>query len=210
MLSCIVVVKEFILAILDWFGRHTELIIAIVGFASSVAIAKIATGLDLRKTLCLRRFEIYEKAIGHLSLKLNVYYNILAAFQVMNEPVLDVNAIKSKVIVLLSLFIQLGKAEEGDRDSSGIVLYSKLPSHDVRPLTREVANFVAKLQYFSYLANLPNPEDQLTRFAPEFINGIKRLEPLVEAEVKHLNAIYDQLNDEIQKDETIQKMFRKS
>ena len=194
-------------AILDWCGQHSALLVAIAGFASSVAIAKITSGLDFRKTLCLRRFDAYENAIAHLSLKLNVYYNILAAFHSLNEPIVELNVIKSKVAVLLALFIRLGEVEKNDRDSIGIALYSRLPSHDVRPLTREVANFIALLQDLSYLSSLPNPEGQLKRCQSNFVSGVKRLEPLVEAEVNYLNAMYDQLSDEIRKDKTIKKLL---
>ena len=208
MLNCVDVSKEFILAALDWCGQHSALLVAIAGFASSVAIAKITSGLDFRKTLCLRRFDAYENAIGHLALKLNVYYNILAAFHSLNEPFVELNVIKSKVAVLLALFVRFGEVEKEDRNSIGIVLYSKLPAHDVRPLTREVANFIALLQDLSCLSSLPNPGDQLKQSLSNFVSGVKRLEPLVEAEVSYLNAMYDQLSDDIRKNKTVKKLLK--
>ena len=200
--------KTVLFEILDWCGQHSALLVAIVGFASSVAIAKITSGLDLKKALCIRRFEAYEKAIGHLSLKLNVYYNILAALQALNEPVFAMDVVKCKVAVLLPIFIRLDEIEKEDRDTTGIVLYSKLPSYDVRPLIREIGFFLAMLQAFSYFANLPDAEAQLKQFMPNFISSLKRLVPLVEEEVNHLNAIYVQLDAEIRADKTIKKMLR--
>ena len=200
--------KAILFELLDWCGLHSELLIAIGGFASSVAIAKITSGLDLRKTLCLRRFEAYEKAIGHLALKLNVYNNILAAFETLNEPVLAVDELKCKVALLLTIFVRLGEIEKDDFNMAGVVLYAKLPTHDVRPLTRETARFIDLLQGLSFFANLPNSEERVKQFAPDFISGINRLKPLVEEEANHLNAIYNQLNDEIRKDKVIRKMFR--
>ena len=194
--------------ILDWCGQHSALLVAIVGFASSVAIAKITSGLELRKTLCIRRFDAYEKAIGHLSLKLNVYYNILAAFQSLHEPISEMNVMRGKVAVLLAFFIKLSEIEKEDCDSADIVLYSKFPQHDVRPLAKESALFVVLLKDFSDRANLPNSDAMLAQLAPTFINGINRLEPLVAEEAVHLNAIYEQLCEEIHKDKTIKKMLR--
>jgi hypothetical protein len=63
MLSCIGGFKEVVMAILDWCGEHESVVIAIAGFLSSVAIAKITSGLDIKKAICMRRFEAYEKAI---------------------------------------------------------------------------------------------------------------------------------------------------
>ena len=195
---------------LDWCGQHSALLVAIAGFASSVAIAKITSGLDLRRTLCLRRFDTYERAISHLSHKLNVYYNILATFETLNEPDMAVEVMKSRVALLLTFFVRLGEIEKEDRDLVGIVLYSKLPAHDIRPLTRETAYFFALLQDFSCRANLPNAAEQLKQFVPNFIRGVKRLEPLVADEANHLNTIYDQLNNDIKRDKAIKKLFWES
>jgi hypothetical protein len=63
MLSCVCGFKEVVVAILDWCGEHEAVLIAIAGFLSSVAIAKMASGLDIKKTLCIRRFEAYEKRL---------------------------------------------------------------------------------------------------------------------------------------------------
>ena len=157
----------------------------------------------------MRRFDAYEKAVGHLSHKLNVYYNILAAFETLNETDMAVDVMKSKVALLLMLFVRLGEIDKEDRDLLGVVLYSKLPSHDVRPLTRETAHFFTLLQDFSCRANLPNADEHLKQFAPSFISGVKKLEPMVVDETKHLSAIYDQLSNEIKSDKTIKKLCRK-
>ena len=77
--------KDFAFELLDWCGEHEALLIAVAGFISSVAIAKITGGLELRRALCVRRFEVYEQAIGQLSLKLNVYYNIQAALESLKD-----------------------------------------------------------------------------------------------------------------------------
>ena len=200
--------KAVLFEILDWCGQHSALLVAIVGFASSVAIAKITSGLDLKKTLCIHRFEAYEKAIRHLSLKLNVYYGILAAFQSLHEPISVMDVMKGKVAVLLSFFIRLEEIEKEDRDLAAIVLYSKLPQHDVRSLTKESALFVILLKDFSDRANMPNSDAMLAQLVPTFNKEIQRLEPLIAEEAAHLNAIYAQLCEEIHKDKTIKKVLR--
>ena len=201
---------DVLFASFEWCGQHSALLVAIAGFATSVMIAKITSGLDLRRTLCVRRFEAYEKAISHLSQKLNVYYNILAAFETLNEPDKTIEVMKSKVALLLMLFVRLGEIEKEDRDLVGIVLYSKLPAHDVRPLTRETAHFMALLQDFSCRANLPNADEQLKQLAPDLISGVKRFGPLVADETNHLNAIYDQLCNDIKNDKAIKKLLQKT
>lgn len=192
---------------LYWCGQHSALLVAIMGFASSVAIAKISSGLDLRRTLYLRRFEAYEKAIGHLSRKMNVYENIMAAFYTLKDPNFDFESLRVKVVVLLSYFDQLGKIEMEDRELSGIVLYSKLPRHDVKPVMREIAQFYTLLQDYSNLINHPTSRERLEQFVPNFINGVSRLEPLITKEIAHLNAMYEQLYDDICKDKTVKKML---
>ena len=105
MISCICGFKEVFLAVLGWCGRNDALLIAIVGFLSSVVIVKITSGLDTKKALFMRRLDAYEKAISHLSLKLNVYYNIQAAFESFKEPVLSVDLMKSKIVICLAVLI---------------------------------------------------------------------------------------------------------
>jgi hypothetical protein len=114
MISCICGFKEVLLAVLDWCGRYEALLIAIVGFLSSVVIVKITSGLDIKKALCMRRLDAYEKAISHLSLKLNVYYNIQAAFESFKEPALSVDLMKNKIAICLAVFQKLGEIEKKD------------------------------------------------------------------------------------------------
>ena len=210
MLSCIGGFKEVVMAILDWCGEHESVVIAIAGFLSSVAIAKITSGLDIKKAICMRRFEAYEKAIKQLSLKLNVYYNIQAAFESLKEPVLAVDVMKSKIAVLLATFQKLGEIEKEDSNITGVTLYTVLPPYDVKPLVKELAYFGSRLQYFSCLVNLSCSEDQWKQFESEFREDVKRIAPMVEKETNYLNALCEQLKDEISKDKMAKKLLRKS
>lgn len=210
MLSCICGFKEVVMAILDWCGEHESVVIAIAGFLSSVAIAKITSGLDIKKAICMRRFEAYEKAIKQLSLKLNVYYNIQAAFGSLKEPVLAVDVMKSKIAILLATFQKLGEIEKEDSNITGVTLYTVLPPYDVKPLVKELAYFYSRLQYFSCLVNLSCSEDQWKQFESEFREDVKRIAPMVEKETNHLNALCEQLKDEISNDKMAKKLLRKS
>lgn len=195
---------------LDWCGRHSALLVAIAGFASSAAIAKISSGLDIKRTLCLRRFEAYEKATRQLMLKLNVYANILAAFQLFRETVPDIGVIKGRAALLLSSFAQLGTIEQQDPNIVGVFMYSKIPSYDIRPLLEEMALFIVVLNDFSSQLNLPISEDILKQSTQRFIESVNRLEPLVAKEFNHLNALYVKLNDEVHKDRMFKKLLRHS
>ena len=91
---------------------------------------------------CLR------KAVTHLSLKLNVYYNIQAAFESLKESVLEVDIMKGKVAILLATFQKLEEIEKEDSNITGVTLYTVLPPYDVKPLVKELAYFCSRLQYF--------------------------------------------------------------
>ena len=210
MLSCIGGFKEVVMAILDWCGEHESVVIAIAGFLSSVAIAKITSGLDVKKAICLRRFESYEKAITHLSLKLNVYYNIQAAFESLKESVLEVDVMKGKVVILLATFQRLEEIEKEDSRVTGVALYTVFPSYDAGPLVKELAYFISRLKEFSCLVNLPDAEARLKQFESGFMENINRIAPMVVKEINHLNSIYDQLKNEIKKDKMAKKLFCKA
>lgn len=190
-------------------GRYEALLIAIVGFLSSVAIAKITSGLDIKKVLYMRRLDAYEKAISHLSLKLNIYYNIQAAFESLKEPVLSVELMKSKIAILLASFQKLGEIEKDDSRVTSVVLYTVFPSYDTGSIVKELANFISRLQDFSCLVNLPNAEERLKLFESSFVDDIKRIVPMLEKEINYLNAIFDQLKNEITKDKMIKKVLNK-
>ena len=210
MLSCICGFNEVVMAIFDWCGEHEAVLIAIAGFLSSVAIAKITSGLDVKKAICMRRLDAYEKAITHLSLKLNVYYNIQAAFESLKELVLEVDVMKSKVAILLATFRKLEEIEKEDSRVTGVALYTVFPSYDARPLVKELAYFFSRLQDFSCWMNLSDAEKRLKRFEQGFKDDVKRIAPMVEKETKHLDGIFTQLKNEIAKDKEIKKLLCKS
>lgn len=210
MLSCVCGFKEVVVAILDWCGEHEAVLIAIAGFLSSVAIAKMASGLDIKKTLYIRRFEAYEKAITYLSLKLNVYNNILAAFESLKDAAVTIEIVKSKVVLLMASFQRLGEIEKEDSNVTGVALYTEFPSYDAKPLMKELAYLWSRLQDFSCLANLPNSEESLNQLANKLKVDVERILPMIENENNHLQAIYTQLKDEISKDKMAKKLFRKN
>ena len=210
MISCCCDFKEVLFAVLDWCGEHDALLAAVAGFITSIVIVKITSGMDLRRTLCVRRFEAYEKAITYLSLKLNVYNNILAAFESLKDAAVPIEIVKSKVVLLLASFQKLGEVEKEDSNVTGVALYTVFPPYDARPLVKELANFWSRLQDFSYLANLPDSQEQLRQSANGLRGDVERILPMIENETNHLQTIYAQLKDEIAKDKIVKKLFRKN
>ena len=210
MISCCCDFKEVLFAVLDWCGEYDALLAAVAGFISSAVIAKITSGMDLRRTLCVRRFEAYEKAITYLSLKLNVYNNILAAFESLKDAAVPIEIVKSKVVLLLASFQKLGEVEKEDSNVTGVALYTVFPPYDVRPLVKELAYFGARLQDFSCLANLPDSQEQLRQSANGLRGDVERILSMIENETNHLQTIYAQLKDEIAKDKIAKKFFRKN
>jgi hypothetical protein len=209
MISCICGFKEVFLAVLGWCGRNDALLIAIVGFLSSVVIVKITSGLDTKKALFMRRLDAYEKAISHLSLKLNVYYNIQAAFESFKEPVLSVDLMKSKIVICLAVFQKLEEIEKDDSRVTSVALYTVFPSYDTGSIIKELAYFMSRLQYFSYCMNLPDVEDRIKQFELSFKSDVERIAPLIENETKYLDGIFMQLKNEIAKDKRIKKVLNK-
>ena len=210
MMCCCCDFKEVLFAVLDWCGEHDALLAAVAGFITSIVIVKITSGMDLRRTLCVRRFEAYEKAITYLSLKLNVYNNILAAFESLKDAAVPIEIVKSKVVLLLASFQKLGEVEKEDSNVTGVALYTVFPPYDARPLVKELANFWSRLQDFSYLANLPDSQEQLRQSANGLRGDVERILPMIENETNHLQTIYAQLKDEIAKDKIVKKLFRKN
>lgn len=202
--------KDFAFELLDWCGEHEALLIAVAGFISSVAIAKITGGLELRRALCVRRFEVYEQAIGQLSLKLNVYYNIQAALESLKDKDSTFVVLKSKIAILLSSLQKLGEVEKEDFKVTVVALYTVLPNCDTKPLVKELAYLLSRIQEFSCLVNMPSSQAQINQFVTKIQEDVERIAPMVEKETNHLNAIYAQLKDEISKDKMVKKFFRKS
>lgn len=210
MLSCISGFKEVVMAIFDWCGEHEAVLIAIAGFLSSVAIAKITSGLDVKKAICMRRLDAYEKAVTHLSLKLNVYYNIQAAFESLKESVLEVDVMKGKVAILLATFQRLEEIEKEDSRVTGVALYTVFSSYDARPLVKELAYFISCLKDFSYWMDLPDAKNRLKQFEHGFRGDVNRITPLIDKETKYLDGIFTQLKNEIAEDKRIKKLLSKS
>ncbi|MBO5799762.1 MAG: hypothetical protein J6R41_07020 [Paludibacteraceae bacterium] len=209
MMSCCCDFKEVLFAVLDWCGEHDALVAAVAGFISSAVIAKITSGMDLRRTLCVRRFEAYEKAITFLSLKLNVYNNILAAFESLKDAEVPIEVVKSKVVLLVATFQKLGEVEKEDSNVTGVALYTVFPPYDARPLVKELACFLSRLQDFSCLANLPDSQELLRQSANGLRGDVERILPMIENETNYLQTIYTQLKDEISKDKMAKKLFRR-
>ena len=61
--------------VLDSVGQLSTLIVAIVGFITAMIVAKVTSGLELKRALCLKRVEAYELATRQLWQLITVYEN---------------------------------------------------------------------------------------------------------------------------------------
>lgn len=208
MIICCIECKAFLREVLNWCSQNSALIIAVAGFVSSIVIAKITSGLDLQKTLCVRRFEAYEKAMRQLSLKLNLYANILASLPPMKEAVSDVGILKARIAVVLAWFVKLSENEQREGDLSGVVVYSDFPSRDVRPMMKEMSEFVALLNELLCSLDGHLSCEQLYHASQRVADGVTRFEPFVVEEAAHLNVIYEKLKEDIRRDKRIKRLLR--
>ena len=97
---------EALKTILDWLGQQSAVIVALVGFVTAIIVAKITSGLELKKMLCLKRVDAYEVARCQLMRMTNTYENILACMAAIAQDK-DSATIVEKIAVLLAFFIQL-------------------------------------------------------------------------------------------------------
>ena len=45
---------EALKMVLDWLGQQSAVLVALVGFVAAIIVAKITSGLELKKMLCLK------------------------------------------------------------------------------------------------------------------------------------------------------------
>ena len=99
---------EILKIILDWLGQQSTVIVAIIGFATAIMVAKITSGLELNKALCLKRVEAYEAARCQLMRMTNIYEVILGHMAAICHDI-DSKTIGDKIVLLLSQFMELEK-----------------------------------------------------------------------------------------------------
>ena len=46
-------------AVIDSLGQLSTLIVAVMGFITAIVVAKVTSGQELKRTLCIKRVETY-------------------------------------------------------------------------------------------------------------------------------------------------------
>lgn len=194
---------EALKTILDWLGQQSAVIVALVGFLTAIVVAKITSGLELKKMLCLKRVDAYEAGRSQLMRMTNTYEVILACMAAINQDK-DNTTLGEKIFLLLTWFVQLERVLQQDGDLARIALYAtELPRQDARELIGEeprfvkvVRNIAEKLQRTSSIEDRDVLENDLK-------HEINRIAPLIQRELQHLYNMDDKLKKDIQKDKRL-------
>ena len=96
----------------EWLGPASTVVVALVGLCSGVIIAKLSSHLELRKTLCLRKVEVYESAMRQLVLKINIYANFLNTLR----GAVDSSTLEMRLGLMAAVLAQLPQVEQNDAD----------------------------------------------------------------------------------------------
>ena len=186
-------------AILDSVEQLSTMIVAIVGFITAVIVAKVTSGLGLRRALCLKRVEAYELATRQLWQLITVSENILGSMAAINLDD-DNSSIQEKIGLMLILFAQLGELISKNGDLAQIMFYSNLAAHDVIQVSKEASKFVRDLKEIDAILRNPTTKENLERVENKMKNAINGLAPLIQQELKHLYCYDDKLKKEIRQD----------
>ena len=89
--------------ILGWLDQLSTLLVAVMGFITTIIVANLTCSIELRKTLFLKRIEAYETAIGKITLLKNAYAEFL---NLITKP-LDKDILESKVVLICPLNVFL-------------------------------------------------------------------------------------------------------
>lgn len=193
--------------VLDSVGQLSTLIVAIVGFITAMIVAKVTSGLELKRALCLKRVEAYELATRQLWQLITVYENILGSMAAINLDD-DSSAIQEKIGLMLILFTQLGELTLKNSDLAQIMFYSDLPAHDVIQVSKEASKFVKVIKEIDAILRNPTTKENLELAESKIKNAINRLAPLIQQDLKHLYCYDDKLKKEIRQDKRVKHLFK--
>lgn len=194
---------EALTTILDWLGQQSAVIVALVGFLTAIVVAKITSGLELKKMLCLKRVDAYEAARCQLMRMTNTYENILACMAAINQDK-DNTTISEKILLLLTWFIQLERVLQQDGDLARIALYAtELPRQDARELIGEEPRFVKVVRNIAEKLQRTSSIEERDVLENDIKHEINRIAPLIQRELKHLYNLDDKLKKDIQTDKRL-------
>ena len=198
---------ETVKVILDWIGQQSTAIVAVVGFVASVIVARITSGLELNKALCLKRAEAYEAARCQLMRMTNVYEIILGQMAAISQDT-DSKSIDAKIALLVTQFTKLGTVMEQDEKLARIALYStELPRQDARQLLGEEPRFVNVITGILTKLQCGSSDEEREALEGKLKQAINRFAPLMQNELQHLYTIDEKLKHDMQKDKRLKKLL---
>ena len=189
--------------ILDWLGQQSAVLVALVGFTTAIIVAKITSGLELKKMLCLKRVDAYEAAKCQLMRMTNTYESILTSMAAIAQDK-DSATIVEKIALLLAFFIQLDKVLQQDGDLARIALYTtELPRQDTRELMGEEPRFVKVIRDIAEKMQHASSIEERDVLESDLKHEINRIAPLIQRELQHLYNLDDKLKKDIQTDKRL-------
>ena len=201
-LACSINMEAF-KTILDWLGQQSAVLVALIGFVTAIIIAKITSGLELKKMLCLKRVDAYEAARCQLMRMTNIYESILVCMAAINQDK-DNTTILEKILVLLAWFVQLERVQQQDGDLARIALYvAELPRQDTRELMGEEPRFLKMIKDIAEKMQRTSSIEEKDVLENDLKHGINRIAPLIQKELQHLYNIDDKLKKDMQKDKRL-------
>ena len=197
---CIDVIK----AVVDSLEQLSTVVVAIMGFVTAMVVAKITSGLELKKTLCLRKVEVYEAAMRQLVLKINIYANFLNTLR----GVADGSTLKMRLGLMFEFLEQLRQIEKNDADVARLLFYTDLPSYDTLPLLLEIPRFMEAVDKIAQKIQDQMTTEERMSLAKEFNEVVARFGPLAETEYGQQQAMLAKVKKDIAADKQLRKLLR--
>ncbi len=188
----------------EWLGPASTVVVALVGLCSGVIIVKLSSHLELRKTLCLRKVEVYESAMRQLVLKINVYANFLNSLRGTAVG----STLRMRLELMASILVQLPQIEQKDADIARLLFYTDLPSYNNLLLISETPKFMELFQRIVQKTQGQLTQEERNELAKEFNEAAAKFGPLVETEYNQQQAIFAKLKKDITSDKLLRKLLR--
>lgn len=200
---------EFMEFVFKFAKELDTVIIAIVGFVSSIFIAKFTCEHDVKKFVYSKKIEAYERALSLLILKINVYANCLNLMGSLKRE--NQQAVLPMVSRLIGGTVQqMLELEKNDIDIAIISLYVDI--QDRAPLKNftKLSNFLQKASKLSnQLQNSNINIDDKNSLLDELSIAIDDFSSFAEAEYNYLSGIYDKLVNRFRNDKILHKLIDK-
>lgn len=199
---------EFMEFVFKFAKELDTVIIAIVGFVSSILVAKFTCEHDVKKFLYSKKIEAYERALSLLILKINVCANCLNLMGSLKRE--NQQAVLPMVSILIGTVQQMFELEKKDIDIAIISLYVDI--QDRAPLKNftKLSNFLQKASKLSnQLQNSNINIDDKNSLLDELSIAIDDFSSFAEAEYNYLSGIYDKLVNRFRNDKILHKLIDK-